>query len=183
MHKSETPLVKPLSLNECPGKTCSVDGHRAIGVSTYLHCIIVGEVSILLGKRFGHTPKMYGCKNWFEVGFMVSIHDVGKLSPGFINKILKDVGQHMEGLPMWVKGEDHYCDNHPMTSSYAISKFIEKITDRKCGDVIASISGSHHGSDQIPDRFNYPDIKYGGKEWDSLRNSMIKKVADRKSVV
>lgn len=88
-----------MPFSECPAKTrCLLDGTVVRGVTVNTHCQIVGAVARELVAR---KPEWLR-KSLFPRGFdlVAAAHDVGKVSPGFQEKIHRAAGVELDlGIP------------------------------------------------------------------------------------
>lgn len=162
-------LVLPVSIREalCLAKTHidPVTRKRYRGFNVFLHCRISGLVAMGLVGRMGHTLGMYGCTSLAQVGALVALHDVGKVSPGFQNKILSSVGSVVPGMSPYVKGVSGvYCDNHAETSQQAL--FDQGLR------VPGIVAGKHHGSSPVGVLGPGSSTTYGGALWQEQRDKL-----------
>lgn len=164
------PLVKKglpplIFLDErlCLAKSHIVRGvGRYPGINVYLHCRVSGLVAIEMLRRLHHAPSDYGLPSMGAVGAIVSLHDVGKVSPGFQNKILESVGISMSGwdpLP--------FMSNHAEVSQQALLSMGLPLA--------GTIAGKHHGIAPVGALGSGDSDIYGGPLWQAERV----KLADR----
>ena len=166
------PTVQPsttnsvLPLEECIAKTYQgLNDSTHVGVNVYTHCLIVGYVARALLSRYSNTP----VGELFPLGseLVAAVHDVGKISPTFQEKIRRSLNNYtpnsQQGLENTHPDSEKNWGYHAGTS-YASIKAIQP--------QIAEIAGRHHGSTPTsPPLAN--DSCIGGPLWQNSRLELI----------
>lgn len=156
-------------LMQYPAKTYN----NGYGVSVFVHSLIVGIVAQEFIKII---PK--SIVNKYELNnypFFVSLHDVGKISPGFremINYNLKNSNySSMEQI------EQLYITKHEQISSeYLKNEFPELFDDVEC--ILAFIRW-HHGKFRMQKtEWNWDHSAYGENEYDEHRKLLVLKLKE-----
>jgi len=151
--------VDLIPLEECLAKTL---GHQA-GVSVETHCRIVGSVAREMIRRLPEWLR----NEFFSDGseLVAAAHDIGKVSPGFQEKIYRSIGKR-RGI---VGPElDKIIGYHFAVSQAAAAGFPKYIPE---------ILGRHHGSN--PPSVDSSDAeKYGGPAWQRQRLELIASLKD-----
>lgn len=162
-------------INEIPlpdrmlAKTIKFQQTKIGGASVEDHCLLVGRCALYLTRDIMHqSPKLFGCKTWNEVACIAALHDVGKCSPGFQQKIYDDLGIQLDGLPKYDKNNTDYVTNHALVSQLELRDMAFYRT--------ANIAGIHHG---YRDNLSGQDaslVKYGTQNWRDYRKNLINKI-------
>ena len=160
--KKKSPLIF-LDERLCLAKSHLVRGAgRYPGINVFLHCRVSGLVAIEMLRRLQQSPSDYGLPSLGAVGAMVSLHDVGKVSPGFQNKILESVGITMDG---W--DSSLFQSNHAEVSQQALLSMGLSLAGK--------VAGKHHGIAPVGSLGSGTSDIYGGPLWQAERV----KLADR----
>lgn len=143
------------------------------GMSTTDHCTIVAYVSRVFIKSLPkYVTKKISKKILFIVGLL---HDIGKVSPGFLKKIygdnLKAISPELYKLPIDLFETKHAA----ISESFVLDFFKDIIKDESTLKTIASIVGAHHGSRGVS-ILDHNDYSYGGKVWADLRKQIARKM-------
>lgn len=158
---------KILPLEECLAKTRhEADGNIGPGVNVETHCLATFEVARQLLKYYSHfcTASL-----WDPPKDLLAplLHDVGKVSPRFQKKIYS---AFQKELPESISDVDIGNENHSVTSAL--------ILEEHGLDNLMLIAASHHGSScNLTD--DLLDTKFGGKDWNALRDELIHKLIER----
>ncbi len=134
------------------------DGRIQKGITVFTHCKIVGMVARELLSRI----PVWLLFSLFPPGseLVAAVHDVGKISPGFQEKIYRALGLI---LGLVSPDLDRSIGGHAAVSQAAL---MEK------GDYIAGIAGRHHGASCTAIGFPSDDI-YGGPDWQMQRELLV----------
>ena len=126
-----------LSVNgmSCLAKTRKLSDQILPGRSVFEHCSIVGELAKGIFKLF----PIGSLENISEddVGFIASLHDIGKISPDFQNKLSKVITANQEND--YVKNSD----NERVYQFHGGATYIS-LRDLGIPDYLAWAIGSHH---------------------------------------
>ena len=153
--------AKVLSPGECLAKTCG--GGPGSDVATHLR--LCARVLRELRRTFAGTPREMFLAGAAE--YLAALHDVGKITPGFQQKIHGALGESL-GLV-------------PMEGSVDHAEFSGWILRQRCGELFAKLAAAHHGlAHELdnPERNNDSAEKCGGSGWSALRWKIIGEVLD-----
>ncbi len=150
---------------DCIAKSTS-DGSP--GLSVYKHCQYAGKISAGL---IGRMPSSFA--ELFPYGSitLVSLHDIGKVSPGFQKKINPNSKKLQSITNAGLES------NHAEIGEASFISWIKKKQEYESSLEDWGICiGSHHGKRKIP----YPDstAKYGGYQWQKERYNLMKRLID-----
>jgi CRISPR-associated endonuclease/helicase Cas3 len=158
-----------MDLSACLAKSRVLeDGRRVPGVDVYGHCVIVGEVAKALMRYY--VPALRG--RLFPEGseLVAAVHDVGKLEPGFQERIHRAIeGYRPNSLPgLEGAGPGQEMGGHAAVSQFAL---------HGCAPYVPEIAGMHHGygSRTVPAGSEI----FGDGAWKKLRARLIKKLRAR----
>lgn len=143
-----------------------------LGMSTIEHSRIMAYVSrVFIRKLPRYIRKRINPNVVFLLGLM---HDIGKVSPGFLKKIY---GDHMEKISpkLHVLPQDMFETKHAAISEAFFLSFFNEIKNDDLRDMLAKIVGAHHGKRGV-EILNHDNPRYGGKEWSDLRIKIAKKL-------
>lgn len=169
---AEIPSV--ISFSECPAKTFQKkNGEIAQGRSVLNHCQIVGEVARELIARF--PPKFREALFPHNAILAASAHDIGKVSPCFVEKIRRACTSHLitlKALPNI---------NPALEKNWGGHAGVSQLTAKAIGapDYIPEILGQHHGfSPNIRGHRANDDI-FGGPAWQKEREALVAELKQR----
>ena len=157
-----------LPVQECLAKTRQffADGKLFTekGCNIYTHlwttCMILRE----LKNIWEGYPKSHLILPHAE--WLATFHDIGKVTPGFIGKLYKNLGLN----PPWENEFTEPAGGHAHASNI--------ILEKEYGEKFALLAGSHHGISaqklQIGDSLQNENM--GGAKWQDLRQSLLKKL-------
>ena len=160
-------VIPTIPLNKCIGKT--VEGLP--GMLTYEHCLIVGYVAqvfrrVLPSYQRQRLPRM--------IAALAALHDLGKVSPGFVMKIYKylkpslsDISPKLAALPLEMFETKH--------AAISEASFLARYASKETCAVYGSILGAHHGSRGCT-IFQDTCDKYGEPKWAMLRRELGDKI-------
>lgn len=160
-NRISTPL-SCIPFRECRAKTCP-DG--SYGTFVFDHCRYAGYVAegllaLLPDSVRGMFPP--------ETPFLVSLHDVGKVSPGFEGKYFMDLLK--EKAPAFAKGwEGSYVTNHASIGAKALMKLFGVGSSHPLVRAVVA----HHGFAADPP---YPFTNDG--KWQEERSALVKALAE-----
>lgn len=162
---------KILPLEECLAKTRhDADGNIGPGVNVETHCLATFEVARQLLKYYSNfcTASL-----WDPPKDLLAplLHDVGKVSPPFQQKIHRAFEPNFPNL---VSPFGKYDENHCITSALTlICLGLEECLEL---DWLSWVAASHHGSFCPSSRQDVYDKFLGGQMWEALREELIKKL-------
>lgn len=162
--KQTSANIPTLALKHCIGKT--KDG--VPGMTTIEHSIIVATVSTLFIRKF---PIAIRRRIKRIIKILCILHDIGKISPGFIIKIygnnLKKVSPELYKL--------RNGGFETMHAAISESFFRAYFKDKEYSEYWAVVVGVHHGKRGVA-LLDHEDAKYGGKAWADLRIKAAEKL-------
>jgi CRISPR-associated endonuclease Cas3-HD len=144
------------------------------GLSVQEHCEHVGAVAKALHQRLPDATKRQ-IPN--DVISLVALHDIGKVSPGFQKKILRDSPDRLpsELIQRSIAGFD--IDHAQISEASLISWLRGKPNHSSSTEKWAEVLGNHHGK-----RTNskQDDIEpYGGMSWQKERHQLLAQLLDK----
>lgn len=150
-------------------KSTIKDGNNVPGMSVFAHSLIVGIVCQEIIKIL---PKEIVEKyNLINYPFIVSLHDIGKASPGFQEQILLGCG--MSNFKSFDEIKKHYVTKHEQISTeYLKNEYPEIFEVPEC---ILSFIRWHHGTyrNEYSELDDYNIKKYGDGNWKNIRNDLF----------
>ena len=157
----------------CPAKTYQADdGLTVPGRSVVNHCQIVGEVAQKLIQRY---PTELGLKLFpAHAAFAAACHDIGKVSPTFVEKLRKNCTSGIDHLPILSINPDleKQWGGHSGVSQEAARAL-------KTPNWVPEILGQHHGfSPQLGGRSADAE-SFGGKSWQKERGALVEDLKQR----
>ncbi|MBU1087908.1 MAG: CRISPR-associated helicase Cas3' [Candidatus Omnitrophica bacterium] len=148
---------KILPLKDCLAKTIRVALKKIPGTSVETHCKIVGYVALELMKRM----PLWLVNNFYPKGseLIAAVHDIGKVSPTFQQKIYRDIGKDIKLIN---------CTDEAIGWHWTVSQAATEDSPKYISEII----GRHHGTN--PQNINNADAQvYGGKNWQKQRQELI----------
>ena len=136
----------------CLAKTCR--GARGCDAATHLRVCALA-VRALRGAFAGTLREEFLSE---AAEYLAALHDIGKITPGFQQKIHAAIGETLALVP-----RDEHVDH---------AEFSGWILRQRFGEQFASLAAAHHGLDHDlgnPDRNNDFAEQCGGAEWSRLR--------------
>ncbi len=155
--------ISCLPLNMCLAKR-SEDGQSCLSVVDHLR--LVGHVAERLLARMPEPVR-----KWIPTGAvtLAALHDVGKISPGFQQKIWGDTPVPQVGsLREWGGG---FTDDHSQIGESAVRDYCKQ---QKLPEEWAVVVGLHHGNHSQP--LSHHKECYGGSPWADLRLQVIEQI-------
>ena len=157
-------MPRVVTFDKCPAKTYRTnDGTVVPGRSVLNHCTIVGEVARQLIERI--PPKV--AVGLFPKGapLVASLHDIGKVSPTFVEKIQRACnGLRPSSLELQWGGHAG----------------VSQLTAKAIGApvFIPEILGQHHGFSPPLAGRRADDAAFGGPEWQCERERLIQRLKE-----
>ncbi|NNM51056.1 MAG: CRISPR-associated helicase Cas3' [Pseudomonadales bacterium] len=163
----EFPVV---SFAECPAKTFLTNSGLRQGRSVLNHCQIVGEVAKEIIARYPFELRA----KLFPDGAVLAAasHDIGKVSPFFLEKILQACGQGSGRI------------NPQLEREWGGHAGVSEVTAKALGAprYVPEILGQHHGfSPQVAGRRAHDDV-FGGLMWQQEREALVQELKARLGV-
>ena len=133
-----------VNLEDCLAKTEFVDGNTVKGMTVKEHCVLTGYIAKELYKT------IYASNNLIpyisQSDFIASLHDIGKISKPFQNKIYGALSEK-EDVPSYIipsKDLLTTIHRHDSIGQVFISEYGEKHREQ-AWDAISRVVGGHHG--------------------------------------
>ena len=154
------------------------------GISVYEHMLNVGYVARCFAEYAPKLMERFRLRA-DEVAAIASLHDLGKISPGFQRKCEPWLAKHgLETVARNGVWDTNTESDHGKVTHAAVQPFlVEKGMPRKVARFVAAILGAHHGKIK-----NHPDERgwrlcgisesSSGIPWDSARNETASKVVE-----
>lgn len=164
----ESGVVPPIAYGLCPAKTFTRDtGEVIAGRSVYNHCQIVGETANELIARLPQTIRLA----LFPEGSALAAasHDIGKVSPYFIEKIRRNCTNGITGIPpnLAIDPEtERQWGGHAGVSQVTAQKL-------KAPRYVPEILGQHHGFSPAVKGLRFDDEIFGGTTWHQERQALV----------
>ena len=161
-----TPTV--VSFDKCPAKTHTKnDGTVEQGRSVLNHCTIVGEVARALIGRIPPAVAM----DLFPVGapLVASLHDIGKVSPTFVEKIRQAC------TPGYSELDALSGINPQLENNWGGHAGVSQVTAKALNAPrhIPEILGQHHGFAPAVAGLRANDENFGGTLWQEQRVALV----------
>lgn len=156
-----------MPFQQCPAKTflCE-DGSKKLGRSVPEHCQIVGEVARALIKRY--PPLLRERLFPANAAFAAACHDIGKVSPTFVEKLRQACSAPPEGVPaqninpqLERQWGGHAGVSQAAAQGMAVPRWIPEIL------------GQHHGfTPQLMGKRAEAEL-FGGSAWQAQRVALV----------
>lgn len=163
--------IPPPSLNEpslpvpdygdCLAKTRKTDHGMEKGCDLFAHLVATERVAEALASVFRGTPRGWIFEDITKmVYWLAALHDIGKMTPVFLNKIYRALGQCLfSSLPL---------------DSNISHAFCSQVILSPLGTRFARLAGAHHGSAaKGPPLSTEGDALLGGTLWTERRKALI----------
>ncbi|MFA5630516.1 MAG: CRISPR-associated helicase Cas3' [Porticoccaceae bacterium] len=167
--KKNTDVTLPqLPYHRCPAKTFyGKSGEVLPGRDVFTHCLIVGEVARELVKRqlFCGSQSLYPCGSHL----VPAGHDIGKVSPTFVEKIRRACSPAQWSLP------DFPGINPQLESQWGGHAGVSQLAAKALGvpDYVPEILGQHHGYSPPVAGLRADDEQFGGAAWQAERAKLV----------
>lgn len=169
--KPKNPCKIPLvDLPYCIAKTTP---DQLPGMTTPDHCLFVGFIAKAIWQRL--PEKIQHLIPPFVIP-LAAVHDIGKISPGFLIKIYQAIkSDHPKSVPLeldcLLEQKDGFETNHAFIGQAALGEITSKAW--------AKVVGMHHGTTAVSDCPDPPNSGIlGGPEWQALRVKVIKELVE-----
>ena len=164
--KPDSPQKWMIDINQdlCIAKTEKMEGIVSAGMNVTQHCIAAGRVAEVLSKQFPYFFKI----GMFPEGFklIVSLHDIGKISPSFQFKIANALNTDQKNILISSLGLEGYSGRDSVDIPHGVISY--SALKEVLGKFIAYIEGAHHGWLQ-DDKYSPSAEIFGGAEWQVAR--------------
>jgi CRISPR-associated endonuclease/helicase Cas3 len=157
-----------ISYELCPAKTWKKkDGSVSTGRTVLNHCQIVGETARCLIQRFPEPMRSH----LFPAGSEMAAagHDIGKVSPTFVAKILAASGVDYKSIP------ELSSTNPELEKGWGGHAGVSQATaeDIDTPKYVAQILGQHHGfNPNVDDKRGDAEV-FGGVAWFDERKKLV----------
>lgn len=168
--KPSSPIFPAVvSFREAPAKTwVREDGDIAVGRTVLEHCQIVGEVARVLAEQFPPSVS----ELLFPAGshFCSACHDIGKVSPTFVAKILRAVNANVHSSYPQLHGIDPSIE-----SNWGGHAGVSEVSARAMGadGYVPGILGQHHGFSPQVGIYRADSEVFGGAPWQRERVELV----------
>ena len=160
--------IPAIPFEQCPAKTWRQDdGTTLQGRSVFNHCQIVAETARCLISQFPESMQ----SRLFPQGSEMAAggHDIGKVSPTFVAKILTACGINTKAIPELEKftslKESQWGGHAGVSQATAEEVGVPKY--------VAEILGQHHGfNPQVDDKRGNAEV-FGGSSWLDERKKLV----------
>ena len=159
---------KSLKFKNCYAKTWrNSNGDVVLGRTVFNHCQIVGTIAKRLIERYPETLQTLLFPNGSELA--AAAHDIGKVSPTFVSKILIACGIDYKALP---ELESTSPDIEKQWGGHA---GVSQVTAEEinCPKYIPQILGQHHGFKPPVEQYQGKDAIFGGESWFAERLKLV----------
>ncbi len=151
-------------------KTCD-DGQP--GLSVFEHCCHVGYVALELGKQSRSIPNAELTP--IAAAIIAAVHDVGKWSPGFLQKCV--IWLERENLSLvaareaWEAQQDIRHEKHSQDSIQLLLQ--SRGTNQSVAKAWAMVAGAHHGKMHVSEKYCNGDVSPFIDKWHFQRHQII----------
>lgn len=166
-------LKSALPFTRCPAKSWSLENGSVFPGRTVLnHCQIVGETArcIIAGFPEFMRHRLFPAGSEMAAG----AHDIGKVSPTFVAKILYACGCDFKAIPELANADPR------LESGWGGHAGVSQATAEEIGvpKYVAEILGQHHGfNPSVDDKRGYAEL-FGGVAWFEERKKLIAALKD-----
>lgn len=160
--------IEPVSFEICPAKSYEPpSGDVLQGRSVFNHCQIVGGVAKEIIARF--PSKLRNILFPKNSPMAAAAHDVGKISPYFVEKILRACRYGLKGI----KPNPHL--NVPMEMEWGGHAGVSQLTTKAINipEYVPEVLGQHHGTSPRLGVYHVNDDRFGGPLWQQERVALI----------
>lgn len=167
------PAVEAIDASMCPAKTCrTTSGATIPGRSVLNHCQIVGEVASELIRRYPHALQMALFPP--DAAFAAACHDLGKVSPTFVEKLRRactEAADYLPALPV----------NPDLEKQWGGHAGVSQIAAKALGapQWVPEILGQHHGFSPQLAGLRADSAVFGGESWQQERSALVNALKQR----
>jgi CRISPR-associated endonuclease/helicase Cas3 len=157
-------------------KTCE-DGSP--GLSVFDHCCHVGWVALELVNQSRNIPD--GKLIPIAAAIIAAIHDVGKWSPGFLQKcVLWLEKEHLSLTAVREAWEAQQDTRHEKHSQDSIQLLLQsRGIKQSVAEAWAMVAGAHHGKMHVPENYGNDDVTLFIDKWHSQRHQLIEALEEK----
>ncbi|MDP2610543.1 MULTISPECIES: CRISPR-associated helicase Cas3' [unclassified Oceanobacter] len=170
---SHSANIAAIPFQQCPAKTWTrPDGAVVKGRSVLNHCQIVGETARCLIERFPEPMRSHLFPADSEMA--AASHDIGKVSPSFVAKILRACDIDFKNLPELAQAKPD------IESQWGGHAGVSQATANALGTpkYVAEILGQHHGfNPNVDDKRGNAEV-FGGDVWLDERKKLVAALKD-----
>lgn len=160
--------IPAIGFENCPAKTwMQCDRRVTQGRSVMNHCQIVGEIARCLMSRFPQSMRGHLFPPGSEM--VAASHDIGKVSPAFVAKIVTVCGPDYKAMPELARV------NPALEKQWGGHAGVSQATADSIGvpRYVAEILGQHHGfNPQVDDKRGDAE-SFGGPRWFDERKKLV----------
>lgn len=170
--KNDFPPV--ISFKDCPAKTFQKkNGEISQGRSVLNHCEIVGEVARALITRI--PPKIQETLFPKDSIMAAAAHDIGKVSPCFVEKIRRACAPHLTNINVLVNIDPS------LEKNWGGHAGVSQVSANAVGapKYIPEILGQHHGFSPPVSGLRANDDIFGGPAWQKEREALVDELKNR----
>lgn len=157
-----------IQFESCPAKTRKLsNGNVVQGRSVLSHCQIVGEIARHLISRFPEPMRSHLFPSGSEM--VAGSHDIGKVSPTFVAKILRACCIDYSAIPELIGV------NPELEKQWGGHAGVSQATAEEIGvpKYVAEIIGQHHGFTPMVDAKRGNADVFGGVSWFDERKKLV----------
>lgn len=152
--------IAGIPLEDCLAKTLQHGANMCKGCNVYTHLAMTLKVMRLLRSIWEGFPRYKLLP--YAVDSLCAYHDIGKVSPGFQQKIYNALG----GKPELGKNFELYSDHSS----------ISRATLLCLNKNLADLAGMHHGQTSPDIKYQDADEAYGGTTWSGMRRALLERL-------
>jgi CRISPR-associated endonuclease/helicase Cas3 len=162
------PISKASHFSLYPAKTfVQEDGVTVVGRTVLDHCSIVGKVAEELIRRFPQSIR----DSLFPEGapLVASTHDIGKVSPTFFEKVIRNCHDSVEGI------ERNLIIDPSIESQWGGHAGVSQLAALALGapKYVPEILGQHHGYSPPIASYTANSDVFGGAQWQYQRGLLV----------
>ena len=155
--------IPAMPLEECLAKTIGYPGELKPGCDVYTHSLATCQIIRHLREIWKDTPRERLLAP--VVDCLCAFHDIGKVSPGFQQKIYDNLQKTLNlGLGNLYNHIDHASISR--ASLYTL------------GEDFANLAGMHHGLTRPNEQYRDEDEVCGGENWSKLRKELLRRLTE-----
>ncbi|QHS10716.1 CRISPR-associated endonuclease Cas3'' [Sinimarinibacterium sp. NLF-5-8] len=170
---SNAAAIESIDYAQCPAKTwLREDGKTQLGRTVIEHCQIVGEVARAMIARYPQTLQARLFPD--DAAFAAASHDIGKVSPFFVEKLLRACSpEHQTLATLGVNPAlEKDWGGHAGVSQVAAAAM-------NAPEWVPQILGQHHGfTPPLSGRRADAEV-FGGVAWQEQRDALVKDLKQR----
>lgn len=165
--------VPAVPFRDCPAKTyLEPNGQVSLGRHVQEHCHIVGEVARSLIRRY--PPSLQSFLFPDNAPFAAASHDIGKVSPCFVEKLRRACTRAPTHLPALSVNTD-------LERSWGGHAGVSQVASEAMGAPrwVPEILGQHHGFSPAVAGKHADSEVFGGPEWQAQRLALVEELKQR----